>query len=109
MCAGYNSDSLGVAIGTFRITVQVSDLAGHRYEHIDALVDTGATYLVVPRPVLDSLGVTVTERRPFEMADGRKMEFDLGLVSLRLDGCTYPVLTVFGEPGSNHRLPEAGH
>ena len=91
-------------MGTFRVSIQVGDLAGHRYEDLQALVDTGATYLVVPSPLLDSLGVKANERRPFETADGREVEFDLGLVSLRLDGRAYPALTVFGEPGSSALL-----
>lgn len=58
-------------MGTFSVTIEVGDLDGRRFETLEALVDTGATYLVVPRRVLESLEVVVTETSPFELADGR--------------------------------------
>ena len=84
-------------MGTFNVTIEVGDLDGRRFETLEALVDTGATYLVVPRKVLDSLEVEVTEGRPFELSDGREAQFDLGASMLRLEGRDHPVLTVFGD------------
>ena len=84
-------------MGTFSVTIEVGDLDGRRFETLEALVDTGATYLVVPRKVLDSLEVEVAEGRPFELADGRQVQFDVGNVMLRLEGREHPVLTVFGD------------
>ena len=79
-------------MGTFSITIEVGDLEGRRFESMEALVDTGAGYLVVPRPALVTLD------------DGSEMVFDLGVVLLRLDGRTYPMLTVFGEDGTRALL-----
>ena len=62
-----------------------------------ALVDTGATYLVVPSNVLTRLRCEPIERRSFALADDRIAEYDVGMVSLRLDGRTLPVLCVFGD------------
>ncbi len=84
-------------MGTFSVTIEVGDLDGRRFETLEALVDTGATYLVVPRRVLESLEVVVTETSPFELADGRQVQFDMGDAMLRLDGREHPVLTVFGD------------
>ncbi len=86
-------------MGTFSVSVEVGDLSGKRYVAIDALVDTGGTYLVVGRDVLDSLGVQPAEQRRFAVADGREVTYDVGDVSLRLDGRDHPVLAVFGERG----------
>lgn len=91
-------------MGTFTIPIEVGDLDGHRFEDLDALVDTGASYLAVPRAVLESLDVPVTEQRLFAMADGRKELFDLGDVLLRLDGRAHPVITVFGKEGTRALL-----
>jgi len=56
---------------TFRVTVEIGDPLGRRYETIDALVNTGAMYTWVPQSILERLGVTPTFRRPFLTADGR--------------------------------------
>ena len=89
--------SIGVRrMGTFSVPVEVGNVDGSRYESLEALVDTGASYLVVPRSVLSAVGVRVAERRQFTLADGRQVEMDVGAVSLRLDGRSFPVLAVFG-------------
>jgi clan AA aspartic protease len=86
-------------MGTFRVTIQVGDIGGARYESLDALVDTGASHLVVPRPVLERLGTTAEERWPFELADNRVQEYDVGQVRLRVDGRESFTSVVFGDPG----------
>ena len=91
-------------MGTFSVSVEVGDLSGNMYVTVDALVDTGATYLVVGREVLHSLGVQPAERRRFAVADGREITYDVGDVSLRLDGRDHPVLAVFGEEGTRPLL-----
>lgn len=87
-------------MGTFFVTIDVADLAGTRFEPMEALVDTGATYLCVPGPVLESLGVEPASRRRFELGDGRVVEYPVSDVSLRLQGETHPVLCVFGDSAS---------
>jgi predicted aspartyl protease len=87
-------------MGTFHVRVEIGDLQGRRFETVDTLVDTGATYLGVPAPLLDSLSVPRLQRRPFTLGDGRAVEYDVGAVLLRLDGQTLPVLCVFAEPNS---------
>jgi len=42
-------------MGTFRVSVEIGDPAGERFEPVEALVDTGAGYTVVPRSILESL------------------------------------------------------
>ena len=91
-------------MGTFHVTIEVGDDAGLRFEHIEALVDTGATYLTVPRNTLGALGCRPIDRRRFRMADDRVVEYDVGMVSLRLDGRTLPILCVFGDEGSEALL-----
>ncbi|MFQ5880385.1 MAG: aspartyl protease family protein, partial [Dehalococcoidia bacterium] len=44
-------------MGTFRVTIEVGDPQGERFEAVEALVDTGATYSVAPRSLLERLGV----------------------------------------------------
>ena len=62
-------------MGHFRVAVQVGHRTGERFEPIEALVDTGATYTWVPREVLERLGVVPEEDWPFILADGREVQY----------------------------------
>ncbi len=84
-------------MGTFSVEIEIGDAAGRRYRRLEALVDTGATYLVVPGDVLAALGVQPTEQYPFELADGSVVEYAVGDVLLILGGRTHSVLCVFGD------------
>ena len=71
---------------------------GRRAE-VEALVDTGAIFSVLPRRFLESLGVPVEGRRTFRTIDGRPFERDLGAVRLEVIGkrSLVPVPVIFGE------------
>ncbi len=43
------------------------------------------------------MSVRVLERRPFTLSDGRTVEYDMGVVALRIDGWTFPMVCVFGD------------
>jgi clan AA aspartic protease len=76
-------------------------LIGHAGEvTVDALVDTGATFAFAPREVLDRIGVRPSRRTRFTLADGRVTEFDVGVVTARVDGEEAPTMCVFGDPGT---------
>ena len=45
---------------------------------------------------MEFLRIEVAERRSFVLADDRRAEFDVGVVTLRLAGRSFPVLAVFG-------------
>jgi predicted aspartyl protease len=82
----------------FRITFEVGDPTGTRYEPIEALVDTGAPYTVIPAPILERLGIRRETTETFEFADGRTIELDLGQTAVRVAGRTVITLVVFAEP-----------
>jgi len=69
-----------------------------RFEQIEALVDTGATYTVVPKDVLERLGITPQFRRRFRIADGRVVELDMAWAVVRVEGQMTYTICVFGEP-----------
>lgn len=87
-------------MGTFRYPIEIAPLTGARWEPIDALVDTGATWTWIPRPVLDRLGVAPTGRRALRLANGQTIERESGLVLVRLDGQTVATTCIFGDAGS---------
>ena len=91
-------------MGTFRIAIDIGDPQGQRWETIEALVDTGASYSWVPGDVLRRLGVEPEERWEFETADGRVIERDVAQTWTRLDGRRRITVVVFGEDGSRPLL-----
>jgi len=86
--------------GTFRVNVEIGDPRGERFEPLEVLVDTGATYMWIPRSVLDRLGVTPAFRFPFILADGRQIDRDMAETQIRLNGHSRTTLVVFGDEGT---------
>jgi predicted aspartyl protease len=68
------------------VSIEVGDIQGQRIEAVEALVDTGATHMLIPRCVLQRLGIVPEERWPFVLADGRTAEYDVALVQVRPEG-----------------------
>ena len=91
-------------MGTFRVSIEVGDPTGQRYEAVEALVDTGATYVTLPSPLLHGLGVVPHARDTFVLADGRRVERDIGRTWIRVDGRAELTLVVFSEPGTQPLL-----
>ena len=73
-------------MGTFHITLAVGDPQGESYVPVEALVDTGATYTMLPASMLQNLGVVPHDRAEFELADGNVAEMDIGRTWVRIDG-----------------------
>ncbi len=80
----------------FTIPIEIGDPAGRRFERLDALVDTGATFTVVPASLLNALGVEPNESMTFELADGTSREFALGETRARVDGREVSTVVLFG-------------
>ena len=89
---------------TFRYSIEIGDSAGQRFETVEAWVDTGASYSMVPRSILQHLGHSPTYRRPFRMADGSIVELGLSQLTMRIGQETRVVSCVFGEEGSQPLL-----
>jgi predicted aspartyl protease len=67
---------------------------------VEMLVDTGAIFTLVPRPVLEQLGVRATGKRVFQTIEGRPIERDVGGVDIEVEGQRppAPVPVILGEP-----------
>ncbi len=63
---------------------------------IEGIVDTSAVYSVVPRKILEELGIKPIERRRFR-AFGGYVERDIGEVGIELLGRRRTIVVVFGE------------
>jgi predicted aspartyl protease len=84
-------------MGTFRVPIEVGGSAHGRFATVEVLVDTGATYTVLPRSFLEGLGVVPHTRAPFVVADGREIELEIGRAWIRVDEREELSLVVFGE------------
>ena len=91
-------------MGTFNVTIEVGDPEGQRWEPVEALVDTGASYTVVPRSLLRRLGVVVDDRMPFRLADESIVEHDLGQTWIRVQGRAKIRIVIFGADGERPLL-----
>ena len=86
-------------MGTFTVALQVGDLAGRQFVDVEALVDTGATYTVLPTEVLTQLGIEQEGQRRFELGDDRIVEYPIGYARIRVDDGETIGLVVFGPEG----------
>ena len=91
-------------MGTFHKQIEIGALGSSQFVQLDALVDTGASFTVVPRDVLARLGVHATESDSFILADGSQRQYDMAWVQVRIDGRIELSLCVFGESGSSALL-----
>jgi len=91
-------------VGLFSVRVKVKSLAGRGEAALTALVDTGASLSVVPGKVLERLGVKRRWHRKFVLANGEKVERDVGVVIFAWDGREGAAETIFGEPGDKPLL-----
>ena len=87
-------------MSTFTVPIQVSASRAGQYVSMNALVDTGATYTVIPRDVLSDLGVVIEETRSFEIADGSEIQLHSGEASIRVGEKRVTVVVVFGPEGT---------
>ena len=67
-------------------------------ETVDALVDTGAMFSVIPAPILQRLGVTPFRTMPVRFASGGVERWQMGQIKADLDGQQMPILCLFGSP-----------
>ncbi len=91
-------------MGTFLVQIELGDPEGRRYETVDALVDTGATYTTVPGSTLRRLGVSPHTRGTFVLADSGRIERDIGRTWLKLEESEEIVPVIFGDEDSHPLL-----
>ena len=88
-------------MGTFTVEIEVGDPAGDRFETVEALVDTGATYTMIPSSLLDRLGAAQVARMSFILADGQRIERAVGEAWLRIRDSSFHSPVVFANEDSN--------
>ena len=84
-------------MASFFTAIEVGDPQGARYEPVQALVDSGVTYNILPSSMLERLDVRPTETGTFVIADGSLVMREIGETRVRLDGREYTVPVIFGD------------
>ena len=91
-------------MGIFYVDLEIGDPSGQSFETVEALVDTGASYTVMPPSLLGKLGIVPDSRRAFVLADGARIERDLGETRVRMRGEERTSPVVFGSEGATPLL-----
>ena len=68
------------------------------------LVDTGAIDSLVPRHRLEDIGVQPRGRRSYVLADGRKVEMEVGVAEMEFMGDVIGCTVLFGDEGAEPLL-----
>ena len=86
-------------MGIFRTTIGVESIAqrGAVQYIADTLVDAGSELTWIPRGILRSLGIAVERTRAFIVADGRRVERDIGYARVHAGGSVTVDEVVFAE------------
>ena len=91
----------GLEMGTFKVGAKVwNPSKPSNALNVELVVDTGATYTVLPAKVLEELGVRILRTARLRLADNRVIEKPLGEIGIEIEGhraSATPV--VFGEEG----------
>ncbi|MEM3658271.1 MAG: retropepsin-like aspartic protease, partial [Candidatus Hadarchaeum sp.] len=87
-------------MGTFKYPLIIYSSDGERTLQGEALVNTGATYTWVPRPLLEKLGHRPTFRQRLRLANGTVIERDGCEAVVAIDQAKRTTPVIFGDPGS---------
>ena len=83
-------------MGGFTWPVGIWSTDGEWLETVDALVDTGASYSMFPRSMLERLNIAPIGQRGFEQADGSVVRHDIGQAMLVINGDESHMRVIFG-------------
>lgn len=85
-------------MGLTHLTVRVTNPSdSKRHKDVQFLIDSGAIYTVVPRPILDELGISPHSKRSFVMANGDKYQRQMGNAGFIYKKHKGAATVVFGE------------
>jgi clan AA aspartic protease len=95
----------GELMGLTHVTVKVANPADPTKSVEETfMVDSGAVYSLVPRRNLDQIGLVPHSKRTFILANGEKIERELGTAIFEYQGQRGDSLVIFGEDGDSPLL-----
>ena len=85
-------------VGSVKVKVTLRNSEGpDRKEELEIVVDTGAMYSLVPRHILENIGIRPLERRVFTLANGERIEREFGGAIFEVEERRGHAPVVFGE------------
>ena len=87
-------------MATFSIPIEIAGPDSERFETVNALAGTRATYTTLPASMLTSLGVSPTDKRAFRLPNGERIHRDIGEARVRIDGRVRLTIVVFADEDS---------
>jgi clan AA aspartic protease len=86
-------------LGYVKVTADISDPVRTQTKRLEFLVDTGASYMVIPTTIAEELGLKPVKKTRVTLADKREVEAGYAFVYISLLGREAPVTTlVFDSP-----------
>lgn len=95
--------TIGGEVGTFSVDFVIRNRATAQARTLNGVVDTGASYTVIPAQILDELGIEREETKVFSFADGSRRELAIAWAEMELQGQRGNVYVMFG-PDSRKTL-----
>ena len=87
-------------MGMTKLTVRIANPTDpKRYRDVEFIVDSGATYTVVPKEVLKEIGIRPRSKRQFLLANGDKYERRMGTAEIEYKNIRGGAPLLFGEKG----------
>ncbi len=86
-------------MGTLQVDLWMGNLFTAAGTNVVALADTGATYSVIPRSVLEELAIEPVETRVSRIADGSRVEMQTSWARFSAEGRNAVARVSFGPDG----------
>ncbi len=86
-------------MAVFAVRVAVKGVGRRQETTVKMIVDTGASLSVIPKSALRKIGIAPRWRRQVTLANGEKIERDVGIAIFRWNGYEGASEVIFGEKG----------
>ena len=80
----------------FTRPMTISTLDGEATREFEGLIDTGASYSLLPASILQAMEVAPVTEANFRLASGERVSYPMGGVVATIDGATGIIPVVFG-------------
>ena len=84
-------------MAVFSVRIKVKSVQMTQQLPMEVVVDTGASLGIIPKEALDKIGVKPLWRRQFTLANGEKIERDVGIAIFNWNGYEGASEVIFGE------------
>ena len=85
-------------MGVFRVRIRIESPSNPKvFQELEAVVDTGSSYTLIPRMVAEALGIRPVRRMAAVLANGVRIVRDMGEAPLSIGDLRTTTWVVFGD------------